>query len=134
MSGSQLWTSGPAAIAASGNSGPINVSGLPPPGTLGTPNALAHFWLSLVTGTPSGTTPTLVLHVDGIDPFGNVLPDLAALPAGFSLTTVAGLAQASFGVSETGLITCAPAAIQVRWVVGGTTPNYPAVQMSLYGR
>lgn len=111
------------AVSASGSSGPVGVA------------AWENFWLSLVTGTPAGTTPTLALHVDGVDPFGNVIPDIVTLPAGFSLTTAAGAAQCSFGVNGgSGLLACVPALIQVRWVVGGATPSYPGTQVSLFGR
>jgi hypothetical protein len=111
------------AISATGGSAPINTS------------TFQNFWLSLVTGTPTGTTPTLTLHVDAIDDFGNVINDLVTLPAGFALTTVAGNVQTSFGVNgAANLLTAVPGLIQVRWVVTGTTPNYPNTQISLNGR
>jgi hypothetical protein len=119
-----LFTLGPQAISASGQTGPIP--------TLNWQN----FWLALVTGTPTGTTPTFVLHIDGIDAFGNQIADIITLGAGFSLTTVAGSTHASFGTSATpaGTYDGIPSLIVLRWVVTGTTPNYPNVQISLQGR
>lgn len=119
-----LFTFGPQAISASGATAQIP--------TLNWQN----FWLSLVTGTPTGTTPTLALHLDGVDLFGNVISDIVTLPAGFSLTTTPGSTHASFGVngSTANLYDAIPSLVVVRWVVTGTTPNYPNVQISLQGR
>ncbi len=145
MSGQLIWSNTPpggagaAAITASGNSGLISVSGVPPAGTfpgVGQVAAYQAFYLSLVTGTPSGTTPTLTLHLDGVDPFGNVIPDLVTLGSTFSLTTTAGAAQDSFGIGITPAASnvCVPPGLQVRWVVTGTNPSYPNPQIALYGR
>lgn len=119
-----LYNPAPVAISANGNSGPIAV-----------PSGIEFIWLALETGTPTGTTPTLTLHVDGIDAFGNILADIVTLPAGFALTTVAGAAQVSFGPGEaSNLNITLPPSIQLRWVVTGTTPNYPNVQFTVLGR
>lgn len=119
-----LYNPAPMAISANGNSGAIAV-----------PSGIQNLWLALITGTPTGTTPTLVLHVDGQDAYGNTLNDIVTLPAGFSLTTVAGAAQTSFGINAAStLFVCPPPLIVVRWVVTGTTPNYPNTQITLLGR
>jgi hypothetical protein len=111
------------AVTASGSTGPLGVSDV------------QNFWLSLVTGTPTGNTPTLAVVVDGFDQYGNSLTPLVTLPAGFSLTTVAGNVFTSFGLNAAGtLFTCAPATIQLRWTVTGTTPSYPNFSLTLLGR
>jgi len=99
------------------------------------PGNINSLWLALVTGTPTGTTPTLAVFLDAVDAFGNVLPAAVTLPAGFSLTTVAGAGQCSIGfMAPSPLQLVLPYAVQLRWTVSGTTPNYPNVQLTLLGR
>jgi hypothetical protein len=84
--------------------------------------------LVAVTAAPTGTTPTLTVAVDGIDTAGNAyfLGATAAL-------TAAGTVAIPIGPgTNNGYIV--PALAQVTWTLGGTTPDFPAVAISVIGR
>lgn len=90
-------------------------------------------WLeAYVAGTPTGTTPTLTVQLDGLDAFGNVFPALLTLTA---LTPIVLRAQGSAGVHvpAPGSLVL-PAACQVTWTLAGTNPVFPSVSLTLTGR
>jgi hypothetical protein len=90
-------------------------------------------WLAVsVVGTATGTTPTLTVSLDVQDASG------AYLPSGLALTQITaspatGAGSAGLHIASTGSM-CLPAFGRVTWVLGGTTPVYPGVSISLYGR
>ena len=112
-------------INASGNSGLINMAGI------------SACWLSVfAAGTSTGTSPTLDVYYDQMDGAGNLLTgivhavQLTAAPASTSLSFGAFINPLS-GIG--GGLVIAPYG-RVQWVVGGTTPSYPNVTISLIGR
>lgn len=140
MNASPVWQLAETAsvISANGNSGEINVS------------SWENFILMVSVGAPSGSSPTLAVHVDGYDNFGNAYTDLCSeaqpvlsftgggaqnlqstlgLNAQFVVSTVAGTP------GPFNQLFCAPVNIAVRWVIGGTgSPSFPSVYMTLFGR
>src|SRR5580692_238420 len=68
MMGSMLWqlSANASAVSANGSSGAINVA------------AWENFILMVSVGAPSGSSPTLQVHVDGADNFGNTYSDLCS--------------------------------------------------------
>jgi hypothetical protein len=140
MNSTVLWQLGVSGttISANGNSGEINVA------------SWENFILMATVGVPTGSSPTLQVHVDGYDANGNVYSDLcsASQPVlgfsgggGQSLQSTLGL-SAQFVVSSSAgtpgafnQLFCAPEYIAVRWVIGGTgSPTFPGTYMSLFGR
>jgi hypothetical protein len=140
MNASCLWqlAQTPSVISANGSSGQINVS------------SWENFILMVSVGVPSGSSPTLAVHVDGYDNFGNAYTDLCSATepvlnftggAAQNLQATLGL-NAQFVVSTSAgtpgpynQLFCAPVNIAVRWVIGGTgSPSFPSVYMSLFGR
>jgi hypothetical protein len=137
-----IWQTGGSAavddvINANGNSGPINVQDW------------ANFLLLVSVGAPAGTNPTLAVHLDGLDAFGNTYQDLCSGQpvlsfsggAAQNLQATMGLNAAFVASTAPGtpgnynLLFCAPDEIVVRWVIGGTGgPSFPDVGMSLYAR
>lgn len=94
---------------------------------------VTDLWLAAsVTGTSTGTTPTLNVQVDLLDNSANVFPAALALT---QITTAPGHASGSAGmhIASPGSIVL-PMLCQVSYVVGGTNPVYPGVTLSLFGR
>lgn len=121
LSGSGLGST----LSASGNSGLVSVG------------AVADVWLAVtVTGTPTGTTPTLDVGIDVQDPDGNWYPGVAKIT---QLTTSAGRGTAYAGlhmpvVASTSAALVLPEWCRVSWTLGGTSPVYPGTSISLVGR
>jgi hypothetical protein len=90
-------------------------------------------WLAVYApNAPTGTTPTLTVQLDVFDDFGNVFPGVLTLT---QLTTSTLKAQGSIGVHvQGGTSLVLPATCQVSWTVGGTTPAWPGLCISLLGR
>jgi hypothetical protein len=116
----RINTNLPSTITASGNSGDIPLNKL----------SVAAGWVLNVTAV-SGTTPSAVFHIDWSDGAGNVIKVdgqtalTAITAAGLVVTTLAPF------VTSTTLF---PPAIQLRWVVTGTTPSFTLGQNFVYGR
>lgn len=104
--------------------------------------------MATVVGTPTGTSPTLGIHLDGLDPWGNVYQDLCSPQPvlSFSGSTPGQAAVATVGldaqfVASTAPGTpgsfnqlfCAPQKIQLRWVLS-TGSTWPQFFMCLYAR
>jgi hypothetical protein len=131
MSAKLLWTNlsngTGTSLNASGNSGtaPIDI------------RYVDALWLAVsATGTATGTTPTLDVYLDVRDAAGTWFTQVAhATP---QLTTAAGTAAVSVGLYLPTGTALAPMVLpeygRVSWVIAGTTPNYPSVVISLYGR
>jgi len=90
-------------------------------------------WLAVsITGTSTGTSPTLTVSLDAKDIAGQYIP------TGFSLTQIT--PAPATGAGSAGLHMSSTAAMmfpeygRVTWVLGGTTPVYPSASISLYGR
>ncbi|MGW2520446.1 hypothetical protein ACWC09_26225 [Streptomyces sp. NPDC001617] len=98
---------------------------------------ISDVWLAVtVTGTPTGTTPTLDVGLDVQDPDGNWYPTVAKIT---QLTTSAGRGSAYAGlhmpnVSSTSAALVLPATGRVTWTLGGTNPVYPQTSIALMGR
>lgn len=115
-------------ITASGNSGlaPIDLLDV------------TDVWLSLwVTGTPTGTTPTLAAQLDVQDPDGNWFTAIAKTStvnaAGAGASAYAGLHMPN--VSTTSAAIALPRYCRVAWTIGGTaSPTFPQTSISLTGR
>ena len=120
LNGSGLSTT----LSASGNSGsttPIDIGDV------------SDVWLAVnVTGTPTGTTPTLDVQLDVQDPDGNWYPQVVKVT---QLTTAAGRSSVSCGlhIASTGSMVL-PRFCRVVWTLGGTTPVYPQTSIALVGR
>jgi hypothetical protein len=139
MNSTVLWQMGVAAatISANGSSGEINVS------------SWENFIVMVTVGVPTGSSPTLQMHVDGYDANGNVYSDLCSPEPVLSfsgggaqnLQATVGL-DAQFVASTApgtpgnfNQLFCAPEYIAIRWVIGGTgSPTFPGTYMSLFGR
>jgi hypothetical protein len=141
MNASPVWqlSQTASAISANGTSGEINVS------------SWSNFILMVSVGAPSGSSPTLAVHVDGYDNFGTAYSDLCSPESEGVLYFSGGSAQAlqaTLGLnapfvasSAPGVpgnfnqLFCAPVQIAIRWVIGGGgSPSFPSVYMSLFGR
>jgi hypothetical protein len=125
-----LYRSDPGGVAptinANGNSGGSSTG-------LGIDIHLISDLLLIVTigGTPTGTTPTLVVGVDVSDAAGNWVPQViktGSLNASGQTVVSGGL----HGITTNQLVL--PAWCRVSWTLTGTTPVFPAVQISLFGR
>jgi hypothetical protein len=98
---------------------------------------ISDVWLAVnVTGTPTGTTPTLDVGLDIQDPDGNWYPAVAKIT---QLTTTAGRGSAYAGlhmpnVASTSAALVLPNTGRVTWTLGGTTPVYPQTSICLIGR
>lgn len=120
-----VWTNASAGawptIAANGNSGVINVM----------PYQNIALLIAAL-GTPTGTSPTLQFTVTAEDNQGNQF----SLGTGAQSTsiTAAGNQMLSLGLGLSSTPIFIPQLVLVSWVVGGTTPSFPNVQVSLYGR
>jgi hypothetical protein len=123
-----------ATVTQNGTSGPIDVS----------------FWddfilMASVSGSVTGSSPTLAFHIDGFDPFGTAYPDLASPNAVLQFSGT-GTEQVSMGLNApfvsqsspgvpgaNNLLFCAPQRIAVRWVVS-TGASFGQVNCSLFAR
>lgn len=90
-------------------------------------------WLAVFApNSPTGTTPTLNVQLDVYDYYGNLFPGVLTLT---QLTTSTLKAQGSIGVHvQGGTSLVLPAQCQVSWTVGGTSPVWPGLCISLLGR
>lgn len=105
-------------ISANGNSGTVDL------------RWSTDVALSVTVGTPTGTSPTLMVQLDMLDACGNWITGVVKLAANVTAsgTYVAygGLhANSSVVLTDTG---------RISWTVGGTTPSFPGAQISLVGR
>jgi hypothetical protein len=109
-----------ASLTTSGNSGIVNLAGA------------ADVWLAVyVTGTSTGTLPTLDVQLDLRDPDGNWYPQAAKIT---QLTSGPNYTSASAGLHVAGGLVL-PQYGRVAWAVGGTgSPTWPGVSISLIGR
>jgi hypothetical protein len=98
---------------------------------------ISDVWLAVtVTGTPTGSTPTLDVGLDVQDQDGNWYPAVAKIT---QLTTSAGRGSAYAGlhmpnVASTSAALVLPNTGRVTWTLGGTTPVYPQTSICLIGR
>lgn len=90
-------------------------------------------WLVVaVTGTATGTTPTLDVSLDAQEAAGQWIPQVAKLTQ-ITTTPAVGSVSAGLHMGTTGAVVL-PEWGRVTWTLGGTTPVYPGVSISLYGR
>lgn len=96
-------------------------------------NDACDVWLAVfVTGTSTGTTPTLDVYLDGQDSAGNWFNQLVHAP---QITTAPASSSVSAGIHMAGAgALVLPATGRITVVLGGTTPVYPQVTISLFGR
>lgn len=90
-------------------------------------------WLAaFAPSAATGTTPTLTVQLDVFDYAGNLFPAVLTLT---EITTAPAHQAASAGlhIASTGSMVL-PELCQVTWTLGGTTPAYPGVTLSLVGR
>ena len=90
-------------------------------------------WLGVyAAGTSTGTSPTLDVQLDLQDADGNWLLQVAKIT---QLTSAPNYSSISAGlhIASTGSMVL-PATGRVTWTLGGTTPVFPGVSISLYGR
>jgi hypothetical protein len=98
---------------------------------------ISDVWLAVnVTGTPTGTTPTLDVGLDVQDADGNWYPTVVKI---IQLTTSAGQGSAYAGlhmpiVASNSAALVLPATGRITWTLGGTTPVYPQTSICLIGR
>jgi hypothetical protein len=117
------------ALAAGGNSGPWTPTSPNAVTTVDLRDVTDVLLAVTVTGTVTGTTPTLSVQLNGFDDLGNVLAGLVKLSSNL---TAAGSATASGGLHTSSLVL--PAWGQIAWSVGGTSPVFPGVEICVYGR
>ncbi len=89
-------------------------------------------WLGVyVTGTATGTLPTLDVQLDFADPDGNFFPQAAKIT---QLTSSPNYTSVSAGLHVAGGLVL-PQFGRIAWTVGGTgSPTWPGVSISLTGR
>ena len=104
--------------AGSVTSGPIDLSG-------STDVLLA---VTVSAGALSGTSPSLTVQLDGIDPAGNPITAMVKTAA----ITVAGTYTASGGLHSTGLVL--PAKGQLTATLSGTGAAAAGIQITVTGR
>lgn len=98
---------------------------------------ISDVWLAVtVTGTPTGTTPTLDVGLDVQDIDGNWFPSVAKIT---QMTTTAGRGSAYAGLHMPNVTTTSAALVlpnfgRITWTLGGTTPAYPQTSICLIGR
>jgi hypothetical protein len=91
---------------------------------------VTNLWLAAATtGSATGTTPTLTVQLDLLDPYGNAYPAILALTA---IAGAPGHASGSCGLNTSNLTL--PMSCQVTWTLGGTTPAFTNVDITLIGR
>jgi hypothetical protein len=107
-------------LTASGNSGLITLM------------EVTDVWLGVyVTGTATGTSPTLDVQLDLGDPDGNWFPQAAKIT---QLTSSPNYTSVSAGLHVAGGLVL-PRYGRITWTVGGTgSPTWPGVSISLIGR
>lgn len=105
----------PDPITANGNTDPFDISDV------------QRLMASVETGTPTGTSPTLNLYLDVLDPIGNWLAVIS-----FVQLTAASYTYAPVGPGTANTYVLTDRA-RFRWVVGGTDPSFPAVAVSAVG-
>lgn len=140
MGASMLWSyQAPGALAGSGttgDSGPITVT------------LYDNFLVMATVGAPTGSSPVLDVHIDGMDAFGNWYADLCSpqpvlqfsggsaqllnVSVGIDAPFVAATAPGVTG--NFNQLFVAPNVVRVRWVLSGTSPSFPGFGISLYGR
>lgn len=98
---------------------------------------ISDVWLAVnVTGTPTGTSPTLDVGLDVQDADGNWYPTVVKIPqitgSAARGSAYAGLHMPNVTPSSAALLL--PVIGRVTWTLGGTTPVYPQTSICLYGR
>lgn len=117
--GRKVWSTDGVSLAGAGPTsvGPIDI------------HDVTDLWLAaFVANAPTGTTPSLTVQLDLLDQDGNIYPSVLALTA----LTAAGHQSGSCGLHTSNLVL--PMECQVTWTLGGTTPAFTGVTLSLYGR
>lgn len=107
-------------LTTSGYSGPIALADV------------TDVWLGVyVTGTATGSSPTLDVQLDFTDPDGNSFPQAAKIT---QLTSAPNYTSVSAGLHVAGGLVL-PQYGRISWTVGGTgSPTWPGVSISLTGR
>jgi hypothetical protein len=129
-----LWT-----LAGSGKGGTITTSGDSTTGAGPGPALDGHDVTDLalivvVTGTPTGTSPTLMVQVDMQDANGNWIPGVVKLAANI---TAAGTYVVYGGLNggPGSAYVVLTGKLRVSWTIGGTaSPTFTGVQIALQGR
>jgi hypothetical protein len=91
---------------------------------------LTDVWLAVVVGAAAGTTPTLDVSLELKDSGGNWFPAMLVIPQ----ITAAGMASITGGMNNSAKPLVLPERGRIAIVVGGTTPSFSGVAVSLYGR
>lgn len=87
-------------------------------------------WLAAaITGTSTGTNPTILVQLDALDIKGNVYAQILKLT---SITSAPATGSGYVGLHSSGVVL--PRFVQITWTLGGTNPVYPGVEISLTGR
>lgn len=79
-------------------------------------------------GALTGTTPTLMVQLDGIDPAGNPIPAMVKT----AVISAPGTYTVSGGLHSTGMVL--PATGKVTAILGGTVPTAAGIQIAVTGR
>ncbi|MER7813801.1 hypothetical protein [Streptomyces sp. NPDC096153] len=82
-----------------------------------------------IANAPTGTDPTLALFFDVQDAFGNWVQTSPATSIGGVVVTAAGT---TYGVINNGYQMTNLG--RIRWAVGGTSPSFTGVSLSVHGR
>lgn len=117
VAGTTQITGVPTTVTTNGNSDTINLG------------HASRILASVTVGTPTGTSPTLDVVVETLDPIGHWLP----------VATLTKLTAAAFTYAPTGPGTANTYVlgneIRFRWTIGGTdTPTFPAFAVAVIGR
>jgi hypothetical protein len=91
---------------------------------------VTNLWLAAyATGSATGTSPTVTVQLDLFDNFNNVFPAVLTLTA---IAGAPGHASGSCGLNTSNLTL--PMSCQVTWTLGGTSPAFTNVDITLIGR
>ncbi|MDI5965726.1 hypothetical protein [Streptantibioticus silvisoli] len=95
--------------------------------------SVTDVWLSVsITGTSTGTSPTLTVGLDVRDPDGNWFPSVLAAT---ELTAGPGRVSACAGLHmPSAAAMVLPRWARVTWTIGGTNPVFPGASICLVGR
>lgn len=111
----------PTTLTTTGHSGPVDL------------RDVTDVWLAVfVTGTSTGTNPTLDVTLDVQDVAGNWFTGVLALT---QLTSAPNFASKSAGlhIASTGSMVL-PLTARVTWTLGGTNPVFPTAAITVIGR
>lgn len=121
----------PSTINANGNSGAYAFGSISK--ALDVRNICDLLLTVSIGNAPTGTTPTLTVQVNLFDDQGNLYTPAALTTAALTAAGVTALSAGLHGGSASAYLVV-PNWAQVSWVVGGTTPSFTAVEISLNGR